>query len=130
MSFNITINGIDEAGRIGENILFTRVSVERDFEIHLLLHNLLYFNKLIPNKNDPKGYDQKSLIRYVRDIIENEIFKTSIYKMRYQSQALLLRYLYYFLSEDLFRLRGEILYLFQNKDWSVIQTALTSLNRF
>lgn len=130
MSFNIEINGIDEAGRIGENILFTRVSVERDFEIHLLLYNLSFFNKLIPNKKDPKGYDKKSLIRYVRDIIETGIFKIAIYKMRYKQQVVLLRLLYYFLSEDLFRSRGKILELFQRKDWGVIQTVLDSLNRF
>lgn len=75
MSSNIEINGIDEAGRIGENILFTKASVDRDFEIHLFLTNLSYFNKLIPNKDDIKGYDAKTVIKYTRDIIDNEIFK-------------------------------------------------------
>jgi len=130
MSLNIEINGVDEAGRIGENIIFTRVSVERDFEINLLLNNLSYFNQLIPNKNDVKGYDKKRLGRYAREIIETETFKTAIYKMRHESQVLLLRCLYSYLSEDLFRLRREVLSLFETKDWRVIQTALDSLNRF
>lgn len=130
MSLNVEINGIDEAGRIGENILFTRVSVERDFEINLLLINLSFFNQLIPNKKDASGYDDKRLLRYAREIIEAETFKTAVYKMRYESQVLLLRLLYSCLSEDLFGLRGEVLSLFQRKDWRVIQTVLNSLNRF
>lgn len=126
----VDINGLDEAGKIGEDIIFTRISVERDFELHLLLNNLSCFNKLIPNKNDVRGYDEKSLIRYAKDIIESGIFKTSIYKMRCRAQVLLLRILYAFLSEDLFRLRGDVLDLFDKKDWGVIQTVLNSLNRF
>jgi len=35
MSF-VEINGLDEAGKIVENIIFTRISVEKDFELHLL----------------------------------------------------------------------------------------------
>ena len=104
----VEIDGLDEAGKVGEEILFTRVAVERDFELHLLLHNLSSFNKLIPNKNDVKGYDSRSLIKYVKDIVESEIFRTSMYKMRYRTQVLLLRLLYSFLSEDLFRSRGDI----------------------
>jgi hypothetical protein len=126
----VEINGLDEAGRVGEDILFTRVAVERDFELHLLLHNLSSFNKLIPNKNDVKGYDIRSLIKYAKEVIESGIFGTAIYKMRSKTQVLLLRLLYSFLSEDLFRTRGEILELFNKKDWSVIQVALNSLNRF
>lgn len=126
----VEINGLDEAGKVGEEILFTRVAVERDFELHLLLHNLSSFNKLIPNKNDVKGYDGRSLLKYAKDVIESEIFKTSIYKMRYRTQVLLLRLLYSFLSEDLFSSRGDILDLFSKKDWGVIQVVLNSLNRF
>jgi len=129
MSF-VNINGLDESGKIGEDIIFSRISVEKDFELHLMLNNLSCFNKLIPNKNDVSGYDVKSLIRYARDIIESAVFKTSIYKMRCEAQVFLLRLLYRYLSEDLFRLRGEILDLFNRKNWGVIQTALNSLNRF
>lgn len=130
MSFSIEINGVDEAGRIGQNIIFSRVSVERDFEINLMLHNLSSFSFLIPNKNIINGYDKKSLVQYVRYIIENETYKTSIYKMSYKSQAILLRILYGFLSEELFELRGRIINQYQERDWGVIQTALDTMNRF
>ena len=50
--------------------------------------------------------------------------------MRFETQVLLLRNLYILLSEDLFGLRGEILELYDKKDWGIIQTTLNSLNRF
>jgi len=126
----VEINGIDEAGRIGENILFSRVSVEKDFEAHLLLANLSHFNNLIPHPDIIKGYDAKSQLQYIKELLENESFRITIYKMRTQTQVVLLRLLYGMLSEDLFRLRADILDQFQHKDWSVIQTVLNSLNRF
>jgi len=127
---SVNIIGIDEAGRIGDYIIFTRASVERDNEINLLLRNLEHFGKIILNKKDISGYEVKNLMNYVRDISDDEVIDISISIMRHRTQNLLLGILFSFLSDDLFRTRGELIELFQAKDWSIIQRTLNSLNRF
>lgn len=121
---------MDEAGRIGDNIIFTKVSVNRENEINLLIYNLLHFNKIILNKSDIKGYEPRNLFKYIKVLHDDETIDVSHYIMRHRTQNLLLGILFRFLADDLFRSRGDLISLFEVKDWSIIQHALNTLNRF
>jgi len=124
------INGLDEAGRIGDNIIFTKVSLNRENEINLLIYNLLSFNKIILNKSDIKGHEPPRLFKYIKALHDDETINVSHYIMRHRTQNLLLSSLFRFVADDLFRSRGDLISLFEERDWSIIQRALNILNRF
>ena len=109
----VEINGLDEAGRIGENICFVRVGLRIDGEVQLLLRNLDYFGKLIVRKEDLFGREEKNLLRYLRDSLDDPCIDVSIFNMNVQTQMeILKRYLEY-LSGDIFRARGVLIGAFQ-----------------
>ena len=67
---------------------------------------------------------------YVTSLIDDETIFVKMYVMRQDIQNKLLRILFNSFSDDLFRLRGELIDLFNNRDLGVIQKTLSSLNRF
>ncbi|NLO70252.1 MAG: hypothetical protein GX102_04780 [Porphyromonadaceae bacterium] len=77
----IEINGIDEAGYIGQPIFFTRVNVGIKNEIQLFLRNLNHFNTLMPNKFKLKSYDPTYLLKYVTELLDDSTIKIEIYRM-------------------------------------------------
>lgn len=121
---------MDESGRIGDNLIFTKVSVNRENEINLLIYNLLSFNKIILNKSDIKGYEPRNLFKYIKALHDDETINVSHYIMRHRTQNLLLSSLFHFVADDLFRSRGDLISLFEERNWSIIQHALNTLNRF
>lgn len=105
----VEINGIDEGGRIGENIYFVRVGVRIDNEIQLLLRNLDYFGKLLVRKDDLFGRDEKNLQKYLRDSFDDPCVSVSIFRMHVHTQMQILETYLKFLSEELFKARGTLI---------------------
>ncbi len=101
----VEINGLDEAGRVGETIWLVRVGVRIDTEIQILLRNLEHFGKLIVRKSDLYGREPKNLMKYVRDTIDDPAFDVSIFRMRPQTQLRVMREYFGFLCDDMFRAR-------------------------
>jgi hypothetical protein len=105
----VEINGLDESGRVGDNLLFVRVAVHIHSELQLILRNLSHFEKLIIRKEDLKGREEKNLMAYVRDMIDDPVFSIAIYRMRPNVQVQLMKRYLSFLWNDLFKTRGALL---------------------
>ncbi len=105
MTTLVEINGIDEGGKVGELIWFVRVGTRIDSEIQVLLRNLEHFDQLIVGKSDLIGREKKNLMKYVRDVIDDPNFDVSIFKMRVQTQIMVLRKYFEFLFDDMFMAR-------------------------
>ena len=71
----IEINGIDEAGSIGQPIIFTKVNVGVKNEVQLFLRNLNHFGTLMPNKFKLKGFDPSYLLKYVTELLDDQTVK-------------------------------------------------------
>jgi len=105
MAILIEINGLDESGRVGETIWLVRTGIRIDSEIQILLRNLEHFDKLIVRKDDLHGREEKNLMKYVRDAIDDPSLEISIFKMRVQTQVRVLKEYFAYLSEDMFKAR-------------------------
>jgi len=67
----VEINGLDEGGRIVDDLIFVRVAVPITSELQLLLRNISHFEKIIVRKEDLKGREEKNLSAYVRDMVDD-----------------------------------------------------------
>jgi len=105
----VEINGLDESGRVGDNLLFVRVAVPIHSELQLILRNLSHFDKLIVRKEDLKGREEKNLSAYVRDMVDDSAFSIDFYRMRPNVQIQLIRRYLSLLWNDLFKTRGALL---------------------
>lgn len=101
----VEINGLDEAGKVGETIWFVRLGVRIDSEIQILLRNLEHFDKLIIRKNDLFGREEKNLMKYVRDVVDDPISSISLFRMRVETQIQVLREYFGFLCDEMFKAR-------------------------
>ena len=109
----VEINGIDEAGRLGEDIYFVRVGVRIDEEVQLLLRNLDHFGKLFVRKEDLFGREEKNLQKYLRDSLDDPCSAVSVFRMDVNVQMKLLREYLRFQSEDIFKARGVLIGAFE-----------------
>lgn len=105
MATLVEINGLDEGGKVGEPIWLVRVGIRIDSEIQILLRNLEHFDKLIVSKSDVFGREEKNLMKYVRDAIDDPSLSVSIFRMRVQAQIRVLREYLGFLCGDMFKAR-------------------------
>ena len=110
----VEINGIDEAGRLGEDIYFVRVGVRIDEEVQLLLRNLDHFGKLFVRKEDLFGREEKNLQKYLRDSLDDPCSAVSVFRMDVNVQMKLLREYLRFQSEDIFKARGGLNWCIRN----------------
>jgi len=124
------IHGIDEAGRIGDNIYFSEVSVPIFNENYLMIRNLEGFNKLILNKFDINGFDAKSLFKFARDSCDDPVIEVRLYSMSQKIQNKLLVLMFKHLSERLFKTRGELIKYFNDPNMTYVQRTLNTLNAF
>lgn len=109
----IEVNGLDEAGSVGEDIIFSRVSVGIDNEIQLFLRNIDFFDMLLPSKSKiSRGYDPTYLLKYVTALIEDSTLEIELFKMFAPTQLQLTKDLLSFTAEDLFKQRKNLVDLF------------------
>lgn len=101
----VEINGLDEAGKVGETIWFVRLGVRIDSELQILLRNLEHFDKLIVRKSDLFGREEKNLMKYARDVIDDPILNISIFRMQLQTQIQVLKEYFGFLCNEMFKAR-------------------------
>lgn len=105
----VEINGLDEGGKVGEPIWFVRVGVRIDSEMQLLLRNLDHFGKLLVNKGDLQNREEKNLMKYLRDAVDDPSIDVSIFRMRIQTQVGIIKRYLEFLSDEMFRARGALI---------------------
>jgi len=101
----VEINGLDEGGKLGNPIWFVRLGIRIDSEIQLLLRNLEHFDKIIVKKSDLYGREEKNLMRYVRDAIDDPGLNVAIYRMRVPTQIQVLKEYFGFLCDEMFKAR-------------------------
>jgi len=126
----VEIDGIDEAGRIGETIFFVRVGVPLPAENRILLHNLDHFDKLIVDQSDLKGRSSQNLFRYVKRVIDDPSISMSIFAMRSECQLRLLRRLWKFESDKLFKFRKRLIDAYESEDITGLSEAIGHLEIF
>jgi hypothetical protein len=130
MPQNYFIHGLDEAGRIGDKIIFCDASIEVENETSLMLRNLWHFRKLILNKYDVSGYDEKTLLRFVSEFVDDGSTRINLFSLNHEYQNRLLSGLFYQMSNSFFKLRGDIIEALQKRDRTVFSITLDILNRF
>jgi len=130
MPQNYFIHGLDEAGRIGDKIIFCDASIEIENETSLMLRNLWHFRKLILNKYDVSGYDERTLLRFVSEFIDDGSTRINLFSLNHEYQNRLLSGLFYQMSNSFFKLRGDIIEALQKRDRTIFSTTLGVLNRF
>lgn len=130
MSPDFNIHGFDEAGRIGDKIIFCDACTKHENELILMLKNLNYFRKLILNKKDVYGFDQGTLLKFVTDLVDDSSIIIRLYYIDQTTQNRLLRGLLYQLSNELFSMRGNFIRLLSTFDRGTVQDCLNHLNRF
>jgi len=130
MASDFFIHGLDEAGRIGEKIIFCEASINCNDEVPLMLRNIWHFHKLILNKNDVRGYDETTLLKFVSELIDERTIIIHLYNLSNDFQNLLLRGLFYHLSNNLFRIRGQIIESYTKRDRIILEDVLKNLNAF
>jgi hypothetical protein len=127
----VEINGLDEGGKVGEPIWLVRVGVRIDSELQLLLKNLENFGKLFVRKNDLYGREEKNLVKYVHDAIDDPGISLSIFRMRVQTQIWVIREYFKFLCDDMFKARKSLIDGFKSAEegngpneevWQVVET--------
>lgn len=124
------LHGLDEAGKIGDKLVFVSSVIHEDNEISLMLKNLNYFNKLILNKRDVNGFEQKQLIKYISDMIDDDSITIKIHYMENQIQNILLGNLFKILSNKLYKMRGNLVRYFEDKDVAHVEYAVKELTAF
>jgi len=105
----VEINGIDEGGKVGDNIYFVNVGIRIDAEIQLLLRNLDYFGKLFIKKEDLFGQAEKSLQKYLRDSFDDPCIRLSFFRMRVATQMQILKLYLEQLGAELFSARRTLI---------------------
>jgi hypothetical protein len=108
----IEVNGMDEAGSVGEAIIFVRLGVGLPNEVQLFLRNLYHFNTLMPNKTRLHGYEDGYLLKYATDILDDSTYKIDLYKMPLDVQLKLIKYMTVQTSIDLHLCRKDLLSVF------------------
>jgi hypothetical protein len=121
----IEINGIDEAGRVGERIYLARIGVPIPSELSILLENLKHFGNLLIGHNDLKGRDEGSLVKYVRDILDNSAISHSLYVLREETQLKILRQLMKLQGESYFLHRKTLINIIQGEEYDNAQLSKT-----
>ncbi|MBN2335958.1 hypothetical protein JXL21_10410 [Candidatus Bathyarchaeota archaeon] len=124
------IHGIDEAGKIGDEIYFSEVSVPIYNENYLMIRNLEVFNKIILNKYDIKGFDAGNLFKFARDACDDPIIEVRLFLIGHQMQNKILSFMFRDLSKRLFSSRGELIQFFNDNNMRYIQRTLNVLNAF
>lgn len=124
------LHGLDESGKIGDKLVFVSSAIHKDNEISLMLKNLDYFKKLILNKRDVNGFEQKQLIKFVSNMIDDDSITIKIHYMENQIQNILLGELFKLLSNKLYKMRGSLIEYFQDKDMSHVEYATKELTAF
>jgi hypothetical protein len=110
----IEINGIDEGGKIGEDIYFVRVGVRIDEEIQLLIRNLDHFGKLIVGKQDLFEREEKNLQKFLRDTFDDPCANVDIFRMSIQTQIQVLKAYLEQMNADMFKARGVLIGSFKS----------------
>ena len=111
----IEINGIDEAGSVGEPIIFCRINVSIKNEIQLFLRNLNHFGTLMPNKMKLRGFDPSNLLKYVTGLIEDPTLRVELYRMPPEVQLKLVYSLAMQTAIELQGNRAELVNIFDNE---------------
>jgi hypothetical protein len=105
----VEINGIDEAGRIGERIYIVRLGVPLPSESSILLLNLKHFGNIVVEHSDLIGKDDRSLLSYAREVLDIPNISHTILALREGLQLKLLRQLMRLQSDSYFLYRKNLL---------------------
>lgn len=87
----IEINGFDESGNIGENLIFVRAGLSSEDILRPYVYNLLHFNSLVLTKSGLKGQSSKSKKEYVRKILDDPAIDVNFYSFPVENQLYALR---------------------------------------
>lgn len=119
----IELNGFDEAGIIGENLRFTRVSINAKNSLRPFIYNLLHFGSVTATKKFLSGFPDENKADYVRTVLSDPAINVNHYVFSTTHQLDVLRK-FTFLEEKQFygqrRLLVEgILQKDESKIWKV-----------
>lgn len=113
----VEIEGIDEAGRVGERILFVRLGVPLPSESSVLLQNLQHFDNLIVRHEDLKGKDEGTLLRYAKEVLDNPQISFTIFVLREATQLKLLRQLMHLQGDACFLHRKTLIQIIRGEQY-------------
>jgi len=123
----IEINGIDETGSVGEPIIFVRLGISLLNEIQIILRNVEHFDKLMASKAHLKGYETKTLFKYVLDFVDDPSIDITIFRMFPKTQLRLMKALSFLTGQKLFQWRRSFISMFDNKGNLIKADAPTAL---
>jgi len=126
----VYITGIDEAGKIGDDIVFAGLEVPLPHENRLILYNIKFFGKPVIRKNDLKGKTPNYLLKYVSAIKDDRAFKLRLFKLDISDQNKLMQSFYEYLSQELFRHRGHLIEALKTSSFNEISPVIEFLKPF
>lgn len=98
----VEINGLDEAGQVGDSIFFVRVAVGLPNEQHIILRNIEYFDSLIATKDRLRGYEPSTLFKYFLAFQNDPTVDVTIFKMFPDVQLKLIKELSMLTAQDMY----------------------------
>jgi hypothetical protein len=113
----VEIEGIDEAGRVGDRIFVVRLGVPLPSESTILLQNLEHFDNLLVRHSDLQGRDATNLLKYARDLLDNPHISSTIFVLRESTQLRLLRELMRLQAENQFVHRKTLIQIIKREDY-------------
>lgn len=125
----VEINGLDESGAVGEDVLFVRIGIGLPYEVQVILRNIDYFDRLMIYRKVLKGYDKSTLFKYVLDYMDDTTFDVTIFRMFPKVQLKLLRELFLQSADTLFKMRETLIESYE-KDWSAVSNSMNMLKKF
>jgi hypothetical protein len=126
----VEIEGIDEAGRVGDRIFVVRLGVPLPSESTVMLQNLEHFDNLLVRHSDLQGRDATNLLAYVRDLLDNPHLSSTIFILREKTQLRLLRELMRLQGESHFAHRKTLIQIIRGEDYRPedLSNAITDLS--
>jgi len=108
----VEINGLDEAGQVGDSIFFVRVAVGLPNEPHIILRNIEYFDSIIATKDHLRGYEPSTLFKYFLNFQNDPTVDVTIFKMFPDVQLKLIKELSMLTAQDMYECRKTLTNLF------------------
>lgn len=104
----VEINGFDESGNIGENLIFVRACLNEKLLLRPYIYNILHFNILSLSKFRLKGQTPNKKQRYFRMLLDDSSIDIEFYNFSPEIQLQAMRKFVALEFKKIYGLRGQL----------------------